>query len=114
MAKEYVYHFEHYPHYMGTKNNENKVDITVLDELSDRYIADKKDPELYEDATEALEGYAQYDIIEEWPKIRRTLETKGVWSGMWEEGSHALSMESIADARSEVGKIEAQILMDDF
>lgn len=113
MAKEFVFHFEHYPHYMGTMNSETKVDITELDALSDRYIEDKDDPTL-DHLEEVLNGYAQYDIIENWPKIRHSLETKGVWADQWEEGSHALSMQSIGDAKSEVGKIEAKITQDEF
>ncbi len=116
MAKEFVFHYEHYPHYMGTQNSESKVDITELDALSDRYIADKNagSDDIYDDVCEALNGYAQYELIENWPKIRRTLERKGVWSGRWEEGSHALSMTNVGDARSEVGKIEAEIAADEF
>ena len=121
MAKEYVFHYEHYPHYLGTMDNETKVDITELDELSDRYIAAggrgkayEKDQELYEDLEATLNGYASYEILDKWPKIRRALETKGVWSDMWEEGSHALSMQNMRDARSEVGKIEARIKQDEF
>ena len=119
MATEFVFHYEHYPHYMGTQNSESKVDITELDVLSDRYIADKTDDTItddtiYDDLNEALNGYAQYDIIENWPTIRRSLERKGVWSSTWEEGSHALSMENVHDARSEVGKIEAEIAKDEF
>lgn len=120
MAKEFVYHFEHYPHYMGTMNSETKVDITELDALYDRYIEsdkqprDETDPTFWEDLVEALNGYAQYDIVENWPKIRRALETKGVWADTWEEGSHALSMQSLGDASAEVGKIEAKITQDEF
>jgi hypothetical protein len=108
MARENIFYYEHYPHYMGTANTEHKLDITKLDEVHDAYKKDENDG--YEALEELdLPGYAWGDIMREWPAIRKALEKKGEWSGEWEEGSHAISMTNIKDARDLVGKIEAEV-----
>ena len=113
---EKAYYFEHYPHYMGTKNSKFATNINSIDEIHDLYLTEKDLG--YQDKTwyDLLDGlghsYAFADIIREWPVIRKALETKGVWAGQWEEGSHAISMESMNDAGEEVRKIEAQVAID--
>jgi hypothetical protein len=113
---ETAYYFEHYPHYMGTKNSKFATKINTIDEIHDVYLSEKdlgySDKTWYESLDALGHSYAFADIIREWPAIRKELETKGVWAGQWEEGSHAISMESMNDAGEEVRKIEAQVAID--
>ncbi len=103
-----AHYYEHYPHMSGTKNNECKIDIEELDAVSDKYKTDKNaGHEALEEL--ALPGYASYELMMNWPTIRKQLENKGEWSGEWEEGSHGISMTSMKDARDMVGKIEAEV-----
>lgn len=115
---EPVFYFEHYPHYMGTMNSQAKIEIADLDELSDLYIAakDRKNveaqnayDELYEERLLSENGYAWYEIIENWPALRRALETKGVYADEWEEGSHGLSMTSAKDAAKVCLEVEKEV-----
>ena len=116
---EKLYYYEHYPHYMGTKNSKFAVNISDVDELHDLYLDQKKrelgdDEEPWYMIVSSWDNYAFGEIIQEWPAVRKALETKGFWAGQWEEGSHAISMDSMRDAANEVGKIEAQIKADEF
>jgi len=115
---ETAYYFEHYPHYMGTKNSKFATDINSIDEIHDLYLAQKKigfeDDGWYDKVQDIGDNYAFGDVIQNWPSIRRQLETKGVWADQWEEGSHGISMDSMRDAAQEVAQIEAKIKADEF
>lgn len=109
MARENLFYYEHYPHMSGTYNAELKLDIAEMDKVSDLYLKDKEEGFIHLEEEMDLPGYAWGDILEGWPKIRKALEKVGEWSGEWEEGSHAISMTNMKDARALVGKIEAKV-----
>ena len=100
------YYYEYYDHYMGSSRNEVEISIDELDELADRIQAD--DREAY-DELDSFDGYAIGEVLRNWKEIRRKLETKGIWGDRWDEGSHAVSMDSMGDARSTVGQIEIEV-----
>ena len=100
------YYYEYYDHYMGSMRNEFEVSIDELDEISDKIEAG--DDDAY-DLLDDFDGYAIGDILRNWKEIRSKLETKGIWGDRWEEGSHAVSMDSMADARGTVGQIEIEV-----
>lgn len=97
------YYYEYYDHYLGSMRREVEIDISELDELADKIEAN--DDDAY-DLMDDLNTYAIGEVLRNWKEVRRKLETKGIWGGEWEEGSHAVSMESLEDARSTVGQIE--------
>lgn len=105
-----AHYYEHYPHYMGTMTREFTFNIEEVDAIYDEMKADKNDTyEWAEKADELGDAYAFNDIVREWAKIRKVLEKKGEWGGEWEEGSHAISMNSMKEARATVGKIEVEV-----
>ena len=113
------YYFEHYPHYMGTINSHGKVRIDELDRLHDLLVAAKGGDEeddvmddVYMGLRDLVDNYALLDLVREWPKVRKALETKGVYGAGWEEGSHAISMTSMKDASAVCGQVEKQIQAD--
>ena len=132
-----VTYFEHYPHYMGTKNATVKFTQKQFDELialaKVAIKANKADADFdIEDAEifnviEAIEKkekvtlYALADALVNFfdsPRrpstITTALKKKGVWSGEWEEGSFAFSNKGAAAAKKAVAKIEAKHTMDEF
>jgi len=117
---ETAYYFEHYPHYMGTKNSKFATDINTIDEMHDLYLDQKKrqlgdDEESWYGRLEEIgDSYAFGEVIQNWPQIRKQLETKGIWADQWEEGSHGISMDGMKDAAQQVAQIEAQIKADEF
>ncbi len=131
-----VTYFEHYPHYMGTKNatltfTQKQFDNMLV--LAKAAIKEDKNSDT-DDAYIALEdyikpfeekagdtAYALTDALLNYfnsPRrpaaINTALNKKGVWSGEWEEGSHAFSNKGAKTARAAVAKIEAQMVEDDF
>ena len=132
-----VTYFEHYPHYMGTLNAEIKFtnkEWEKLITLSKAAIKEDKDlkggeGEAYEafdtfkDEMEKKSGDTVYALdvalLDYYNSPRRpstianAINKKGVWSSMWEEGSHAFGT-TAKKAHKAVGEIEAKVAMDDF
>ena len=105
-----VYYYEHYPHYLGTKNSEATFTVGQMDHW--HKIEEAGGDGWAEMDEEEMKGYALGDILAEWPAIRKKLKKKGTWGGQWEEGSHAVSTKSFKKAKKAVGKIEAQVTLD--
>lgn len=102
----FCYYYEYYDHYMGSMRREARIAISKLDAIADKIEADADDAY---DMIDEFNTCAIGEVLRNWKQVRRKLETKGIWGDRWEEGSHAISMQSMADARSTVGQIEIQV-----
>lgn len=123
-----VIYFEYYPHYMGTLEATVRFTPKQFEELIGLAKAAVKEAEDDGPADVALEEYI--DEIEEaagvtlysirdavtgaWDEAKRrpttittAMKKKGLWSGEWEEGSHAFATTE-RKARKAVAKIEAK------
>ncbi len=100
-----LYYFEYYPHGAGTLVSKFKTTLNVVDDLALRYQREGGDA-IYDSVMILGRAYAFFDVLHEWPKIRKELETKGSWADGWEEGSHGLSTTHALDAKDAVIKLE--------
>ena len=106
----FCYYYEYLDHYMGSDRKEVKIPISKLDEMAEKYGSkDDADQIDYEEWLDETNAYAIGEVLRNWKDIRTKLETKGIWGAEWEEGSHAISMDSMADARNTVGQLEIQV-----
>jgi hypothetical protein len=106
----FCYYYEFIDHYMGSKHVKVRIPISKLDEMSEKYTS-KDDDEVDEcyDWLDEIGVYAMNEVLLFWDDVRKDLETKGIWGANWEEGSHAISMDSAADARAKVGDLELDV-----
>ena len=109
----FCYYYEFIDHFMGSKHVKVRIPISKLDEMADKYMS--KDPDEVDECYDWIDGlgvYAIGEVLNFWDDVRKDLENKGIWGAPWEEGSHAISMDSMDDARSTVGQLEIQVYKD--
>ena len=108
-----LYYYEHYPHYLGTINSKVELSYDRMAEIAAKW-ADDEDIG-YDLLTEYLDNnvkntpYALNDVMSEWDNVVKDLSSNKLWGDLWEEGSHAISTESMEKSRSCVGKIELEV-----
>lgn len=110
---EKVYWYEYYPHQSGTYK---AAVVLTLPELEALAIAFKTDRDKFDTAIDALEArskatlYFGFDPFEEKPNLVKELKNKKTIGGLTEEGSYAMSLVSMGEAKAMVRKIEADQL----
>ena len=109
-----VYYFEHYPHYTGTLNVDLEIPFGKLKELQSA-IADDDYDVIAEDIfdPEGKTVHALENIFDDNCSPLEDLRKTGTWAGQWEEGSFALSVISLKEARSACALVETQLTEDE-
>ena len=108
-AKKY-YWFEYYPHQSGTMKAEVVVTGKTLMSLKKLFDADDSAgfDKVLDAASKNKKFYFAYEVFDEyWKKITKSLAAGKVFGDMTEEGSFAISPNSMEEAKKKVKKIEA-------
>lgn len=118
-----LHYFEHYPHYMGTKNSSIEITFAELKAANEYFGSDRDDEtDFIEDLVNEKEndGETVYSFSElfgddwghTWKDVLSALNKTGTWAGQWEEGSHGLSVNSLKEAKAAVAMIETELTED--
>lgn len=109
----FCYYYEFIDHYMGSKHVKHRFPISKLDEMAEKYMS-KNDDEVDEcyDWIEEVNVFWITEALNHWGDVRKDLETKGIFSLVVEEGSFAISMDSMEDARRTVAELELEVHME--
>jgi len=109
LAKKY-YWFEYYPHQSGTMKAEVVVTGKTLMSLKKLFDADDSAgfDKVLDAASKNKKFYFAYEVFDEyWKKVTKSLAAGKVFGDMTEEGSFAISPNSMEEAKKKVKKIEA-------
>jgi len=111
------YWFEYYPHMSGTYKAEAVITGKTLLLLKKLYDSDED--EAFDRVLKAAAKGKTFYFAEEvfadyWDKLVKALAANKAFADMTEEGSFAMSPNSIAEAKQMVKKIEAQQAEDDM
>jgi len=109
LAKKY-YWFEYYPHQSGTMKAEVVVTGKTLMSLKKLFDADDSAgfDKVLDAASKNKKFYFAYEVFDEyWKKITKSLAAGKVFGDVTEEGSFAISPNSMEEAKKKVKKIEA-------
>ena len=116
-AKKY-YWFEYYPHQSGTLKAETVITGKTLLLLKKLYDNDEED-EAFDKVLKATSKgktfyFAGEVFADYWDKLVKALTANKAFGDMTEEGSFAISPNSMEEAKKKVKKIEAQQAEDDM
>jgi len=109
LAKKY-YWFEYYPHQSGTMKAEVVVTGKTLMSLKKLFDADDSAgfDKVLDASSKNKKFYFTYEFFDEyWKKVTKSLAAGKVFGDMTEEGSFAISPNSMEEAKKKVKKIEA-------
>jgi len=109
LAKKY-YWFEYYPHQSGTMKAEVAITGKTLMSLKKLFDADDSAgfDKVLDAASKNKKFYFAYEVFDEyWKKVTKSLAAGKVFGDMTEEGSFAISPNSMEEAKKKVKKIEA-------
>jgi len=115
-AKKY-YWFEYYPHQSGTLKAEVAITGKTLMSLKKLYDAgeDAAFDKMLATASKNKKFYFEAEFFDEfWKQITKALAAGKVFGDMTEEGSFAISPNSMEEAKKKVKKIEADNMDMDF
>jgi hypothetical protein len=108
-AKKY-YWFEYYPHQSGTMKAEVAITGKTLMSLKKLFDAgeDAAFDKMLATASKNKKFYFEYEFFDEfWKQITKALAAGKVFGDMTEEGTFAISPNSMEEAKKKVKKIEA-------
>ena len=108
-AKKY-YWFEYYPHQSGTMKAEVAITGKTLMSLKKLFDADDNAAfdKMLAAASKNKKFYFEYEVFDEyWKQIVKSLAANKTFGDMTEEGSFAISPNSMEEAKKKVKKIEA-------
>jgi len=116
-AKKY-YWFEYYPNQDGTAfNAEVAITGKILMSLKKLFDADDNNAfdKILAAASKNKRFYFTYEVFDEyWKQIVKSLAANKTFGDLTEEGSFAISPNSMEEAKKKVKKIEAQQAVDDM
>ena len=108
-AKKY-YWFEYYPHQSGTMKAEVAITGKTLMSLKKLFDADDNAAfdKMLAAASKNKKFYFEYEVFDEyWKQIVKSLAANKTFGDMTEEGTFAISPNSMEEAKKKVKKIEA-------
>ena len=108
-AKKY-YWFEYYPHQSGTMKAEVAITGKTLMSLKKLFDADDNAAfdKMLAAASKNKKFYFEYEVFDEyWKQIVKSLAANKTFGDMTEEGTFAISPNSLEEAQKKVKKIEA-------
>jgi hypothetical protein len=108
-AKKY-YWFEYYPHQSGTMKAEVAITGKTLMSLKKLFDADDSAgfDKVLDAASKNKKFYFTYEFFDEyWKQITKSLAANKTFGDMTEEGTFAISPNSMEEAKKKVKKIEA-------
>ena len=109
LAKKY-YWFEYYPHQSGTMKAEVAITGKTLMSLKKLFDADDNAAfdKMLAAASKNKKFYFEYEVFDEyWKQIVKSLAANKTFGDMTEEGTFAISPNSMEEAKKKVKKIEA-------
>jgi len=109
LAKKY-YWFEYYPHQSGTMKAEVAITGKTLMSLKKLFDADDSAgfDKVLDAASKNKKFYFTYEFFDEyWKQIVKSLAANKTFGDMTEEGTFAISPNSMEEAKKKVKKIEA-------